>query len=181
MSAPPPAGPGATNAFPAGIGSSSIDTVRVGDKLFVRFEDIPNPPMPMELRVRDDGTISLPLGISVQVAGKKLGDLEADIRNEYVPRYYNRMTVNLKVEERMIYVGGQVRTPGRYVFIGEMTLLGAIKVAGDFTEWAKKTQVQVTRSDGTRYVIDCKKALRDARHDIPVFPGDNIYVPQRHL
>jgi protein involved in polysaccharide export with SLBB domain len=81
----------------------------------------------------------------------------------------------------VFFVGGQVRKPDRYLHNGDLTLLGAIKVAGDFTDYAKKTAVEVTRADGTRIIVDCKKAQKNPKFDIPVYPGDRIYVHPRWL
>jgi polysaccharide export outer membrane protein len=158
-----------------------IDILRVGDKVTVTFSDIPTAYPPMERRISEDGTITLPLGVSVVAAGKKAGELESIIQNEYVPRYFVRLTVNAKPEERVIYVGGHVRAPGRYVYAGEMTVLKAVKVAGDFTDYANKRKVVLIRTNKTRIVIDCIKAQKYPKFDLPVYPGDEIHVPQRYI
>ena len=133
----------------------------------------------MERRVREDGTITgLPMNQTIVAAGLKVGELEKKIRELYVPKYYKRMTVQVQVRQRMFTVGGYVRAPGRYPYMGEMTVLQAIRVAGDFNEFAKKTEVRVTRADGTVIIVNCKKALKDPRYDIPIYPGDDIYVPR---
>ncbi|HNQ91022.1 MAG TPA: polysaccharide biosynthesis/export family protein [Verrucomicrobiota bacterium] len=175
----PAAQPAPVVAAPAGSSLIGIDNIRVGDKLEVLFTDIPDSPPGMLAVVREDGTITLPFGVTVLAKGKKAGDLQEEIRKEYVPKYYVRLTVTVKPQERVFYVGGCVRRPDRYVFVGEITLLGAIRVAGDFTEFAKRTEVTVTRADGTTLTIDCKKAIKNPRYDIPIYPGDSVHVPQR--
>lgn len=159
----------------------SADAVRIGDKVEITFSDIPEVYPIMVQRVREDGSITLPLGVRVEAAGKKATELQDAIVNAYVPKYFKRLSVAVRLEERVFYVGGQVRAPNRYVFLGEMTVLGAIKVAGDFTEFAKRTAVKVTRADGTEIKVDCKKALKNSKYDLPVFPGDKIDVPRRVL
>ncbi len=162
---------------------ASIDFIHVGDRVTVNYADIPNPPTPMEQRVRDDGTITLALDQQVQAAGKRAGDLEKEIRALYVPKYFVRLTVSVKPEGRFIYVGGQVRKPDRYVHEGNMTVLKAIKMAGDFTDYANKRKVTLTRADKekTKITIDCIKAQKNAKLDVRVFPGDEINVIQRHF
>ena len=158
---------------------SGLDVIRVGDVLHIVFTDIPDQYPPMERRVREDGTITgLPMNQTIVAAGLKVGELEKKIRELYVPKYYKRMTVQVQVRQRMFTVGGYVRAPGRYPYMGEMTVLQAIRVAGDFNEFAKKTEVRVTRADGTVIIVNCKKALKDPRYDIPIYPGDDIYVPR---
>lgn len=159
---------------------ASPDIIRVGDKLTIRLTDIPDPPEPIEVRVREDGMISLILGVQIQAAGKKSGELETLIHQEYVPKYFQRLTVNVKCEERVFYVDGEVRKPDRYIYTGEMTVLKAISTAGGFTEFAKKNKVEVTRASGGKpIVVDCVKALRNPKLDIPVYPGDRIFVHKR--
>jgi polysaccharide export outer membrane protein len=158
-----------------------IDILRVDDKLTLALTDIPAPYVGLEVRIRADGTITLPLGVTLTAAGKRTGDLEREIVGAYVPKYFVRLTANVKTEDRVFYVGGYVRAPGRYVFAGEMTVLGAIKVAGDFTEYANQRKVELTRSDKTKKVLDCKKIRRNPKLDPAIYPGDSIYVPQRLL
>jgi polysaccharide export outer membrane protein len=165
----------------AGVPALGPDVVRVGDKVEITFSDVPDYFPTMTQRVRDDGSISLPLGVRIVAADKKAVELQDAIQQAYVPKYFKRLTVAVKLEERMFYVGGQVRIPNRYVFLGEMTVLGAIKVAGDFTEFAKRTAVKVTRADGTEIKVDCKKALKNSKYDLPIYPGDKVDVPRRVL
>jgi len=171
-----PSGAGAADVAPVGP-----DVVRIGDKIEVTFSDVVDYLPAMTQRVREDGSITLPYGVRIDAAQKKAVELQQAIQDAYVPKFFKRLTVSVKLEERMFYVGGQVRSPNRYVFLGEMTVLGAIKVAGDFTEFAKRTAVKVTRADSTEIVVDCKKALKNSKFDVPVYPGDSIYVPRRVL
>lgn len=159
-------------------GQSGPDTVRVGDPINVRFTDCPNPEM-LQMVVREDGTISLPLGVVVTAAGRKKAELEQEIHAKYVPHYYVRLKVTVEVGERLIFVGGQVRIPGRYPFTGDMTVLKAVKVAGDFTEFANRRKIVVTRNDRTKITVDGKKAEEDPTLDLPVLPGDKIEVRKK--
>ncbi len=92
----------------------------------------------------------------MQAAGKRAGDLETEIVALYVPKYYLHLTVSVKPEGRFVYVGGQVRKPDRYPHEGNMTVLKAIKMAGDFTDYANKRKVPLTRADKekTKITID---------------------------
>ena len=66
-------------------------------------------------------------------------------------------------------------------YLKEMTVLKAIATAGDFTDFAKKTKVQVTRADGRKINVNCVKAQRDPKLDVPVFPDDTVFVPRRYF
>ncbi|MCX8108287.1 MAG: SLBB domain-containing protein, partial [Verrucomicrobiae bacterium] len=66
------------------------------------------------------------------------------------------------------------------IYTGEMTVLKAISTAGGFTEFAKRNRVEVTRASGGKpVVVDCVKALKNPRLDIPIYPGDRIFVHKR--
>ena len=158
-----------------------IDVIRVGERIQIIFRDIPNPPEPIEQMVRDDGTISLPYNQTVQAAGKRVDQLEREIHDLYVPKYFRRMSVTVRIAGRVIHVGGYVRNPGRFDYEGKMTVLDAIKVAGDFNEFAKRSRVRVTRVDGSELIVDCKKAIKDPTYDAPIYPGDDVYVPKKKL
>jgi protein involved in polysaccharide export with SLBB domain len=59
-----------------------------------------------------------------------------------------------------------------------ITVTKAIQTAGDFTEFANKKKVKLTRKDGSIYTVNCIKALEDPTQDLEVYPGDTIHVPR---
>ncbi|MST94826.1 MAG: polysaccharide export protein [Pedosphaera sp.] len=169
-----------TNSPPKEVACSS-DELQAGDSVTVTFADLPSDkglPEHRE-RVKDDGTLNLPLIGSVKAAGKKIGDLQKEIQGLYVPRYYTRLTVTIKTEDRFYSVGGEVKAPGRQVYLGSTTLLKAIQSCADFTDFANQRKVQVIRANGDRQVIDAKKARENPKKfDVPICPGDSIHVPK---
>ena len=161
-----------------GWGEPGPDRIRKGDLLTVVFADIPEP-RTIQLVVREDGTISLQFGVVVQADGKNKAELETEIHQLYVPRYYVRLKVTVETGERKIYVGGAVRMPSGYPHAGDLTVLKAVKLAGDFSEFANRKKVRITRANGTRITVNCKAAEEDASLDLPVYPGDKIEVPKK--
>jgi polysaccharide export outer membrane protein len=155
------------------------ESIRAGEQLTIELLDI-LPPSKIEQAVADDGTITLPLlSDRVKAAGRKDTELANDIHDLYVPRYYRRMTVNIKRENRFYFVGGQVKNPTQRQYTGDMTLLRAIKSAGDFTDFADRRHVNIIRSNGTRETIDVKAIIKNPKKDVPIYPGDTIDVPLR--
>lgn len=163
----------------AAVSDTGIDFIRVGERLQVSITDVPAPPAAMEQRVRDDGKVSLWYNEEFEAAGRKVADLQEEVRQRYLARYFNRLTVSVRVEGRYINVGGYVRSPGRFDYQGRMTVLDAIKVAGDFNEFARRSCVRITRGGGEEVIADCKRALEDPNYDPPLFPGDDVYVPKK--
>lgn len=150
-----------------------------GDPIRVVFSGITDPPPPHEEQIKEDGTVTLPnIGV-IMAQGKTTGELQKEIHDKYVPAYYKRLTVTIMTERRVYYVQGQVRASGRQEYLGPMTVLKAIATAGDFTDFADRKRVILTRTDGNRITVDCVKAAKDSTYDLPVFPGDKIEVPMR--
>jgi len=75
-------------------------------------------------------------------------------------------------EGQRVYVSGEVKTPGRYIYEQGMTIHKALSLAGGWTEKADRGPIKVTRvTDGVAQLIDI--AL-----DAPVLPDDFLVVPQ---
>jgi len=157
-----------------------VDLISKGEAITITLTDIPNIVPPIEERVKEDGTVTLIQNQTFVAAGKTRRQLETEIRERYVPKYYVNMSVSVKQQEntRFYFVGGEVRVPGRQVYIGSMTVLKAIQSCGDFTDFANRRKVRLTRANGKIEIIDAKKALKNPSLDLAVFPGDSINVPR---
>ena len=171
----------ANTAADSNGGAESIDALHVGDVLTIEFSDMAIPALPREERIKEDGTITLLEGKTFTAAGKTRGQLEKEIHEWYVPRFYLKMTVSVRQQKdtQFYYVRGEVRLPNRQVYISRIRLLQAIASAGDFTDFARKRAVLLTRPDGHKIVINCIKARKDPRLNLEILPGDIIDVPRR--
>jgi polysaccharide export outer membrane protein len=155
----------------------------VGDAITVLCVPVsmtPDAIPPHSERVREDGMITLLYIGSVKAEGKTAGQLQKEIHDLYVPRYFNELNVTVKGESAYFYVDGEVQNRGGKEYPGDMTVVKAIAVAGGFTDFAKKNKVRLTRG-GQSIIINVPKAIEDPAYDVPVFPGDRIYVPRRIL
>jgi polysaccharide export outer membrane protein len=162
--------------------STTSDLLRIGDSVNVTLLDLPQTQAPMDVTIKEDGSITLPLlNNQVMAAGKTTGELEKDIWQSYVPSFYKHMTVIVKAQGQYYSVKGEVKAPNRYPFTSATTVLKAITSAGDFTDFARKREVKVYRSNGRVETEDCMKALQDPKFDLPVYPGDLISVPRKKL
>jgi polysaccharide export outer membrane protein len=173
-------------AISEGGSSNTISSelkIRPGDSLLVTFFDLPKEPfvIPYEERVKEDGTILLLQNLTFVAAGKTRAELEKEIHDAYVPKYYVRLTVSVRQqkETQFYYVLGEVKMPGRQIYVSRLTVLGAIASAQGFTDFARQTGVKLTRADGHLFTINCLKARSDPRLDLEVFPGDKVDVPRR--
>ena len=169
----------ATGPEAGGPFALTTDRFAVGDLVRVIFSGTTEAIQPHEERIKGDGTITLPLIGAVPADGKTPGELQKAITSAYVPNYYKRLTVTVSSDKRVYYVGGQVRLPGRQEYLGITTVTKAIQSAGDFTDFADRRKVLLTRADGKKFTVNCIKAAKDPALDLPVFPGDKIEVPLR--
>jgi polysaccharide export outer membrane protein len=114
----------------------------------------------------------------VKAVDKTPSQLQREIHDLYVPRYYTGLNVIVIGEMKYFYVDGEVRAPNKYEYHSDMTVVKAISVAGGFTDFAKKTKVQVTHA-GNKRVVNVPAAIDNPALDVPVYPGDTVHVPRR--
>ncbi len=147
----------------------------------VTFSDLPYAQPAIEDRVRDDGTIMLIQNLSFVAAEKDRASLEKEIHDAYVPKYFKTMTVSVaqQVNTQFYYVLGEVKTPNRQVYISRLRVLGAIASANGFTDFSRRSAVELTRADGRKETINCIKAQHDPVLDREIYPGDTVYVPRK--
>jgi protein involved in polysaccharide export with SLBB domain len=159
----------------------SRERIHVGDSLVVVFSDTPQPIAPFEERVNDEGNITLMYNRTFHAEGKTRGVVEREIRAEYVPKYFRNLTVTIRPQDRFFFVDGEVKLPARQQYVGRMTVLKAIASCGDFTDFAKRSAVRVTRANGRTFTVNCKRALVNPELDVEIFPGDKVHVPRSLL
>jgi protein involved in polysaccharide export with SLBB domain len=161
-----------------GVGSS---TLRVGDGVSVSLSDIPVIPPEIKTTITEEGRLTaLPFGVSVQAAGKTPSQIQEAIEKALVPKYYVRVTVNVKADDRVFFVGGEVKTPTRLAYRGDMTVLRAIDTAGGFTDFASRKYIELRRANKRdKYLIDWNKAIKDPKLDLPVYADDQVLVHKR--
>lgn len=97
-------------------------------------------------------------------------------REETVPVMLNTVLVAddtiVVPEGQKIYVSGEVKTPGRYLYEPGLTVQKVLSIAGGFTEKADKTGIKVTRVNGAS--VETMLLEADAR----ILPDDLIVVAQ---
>jgi len=157
------------------------ETFSVGDAITVSYADTPQPILPSVDRVKEDGTITLLYNKVFVAVNKSRSELEKEIRATYVPSYFQNLTVSVQPVERFIYVDGEVKAPNKLIYTPKTTVMQAIQSCGGFTDFAKRTKVQLTRKSGEKFIINCAKVLKDARYDMEILAGDSIHVPRTIL
>ncbi|HHJ20645.1 MAG TPA: sugar ABC transporter substrate-binding protein [Gammaproteobacteria bacterium] len=149
-----------------------------------------NPDLSVEVPVRPDGNISVPLIGDVEVGGRTPTEVAASIKQD-LSQYLRdpQVTVilaELKSHEFLsrVRITGAVETPKSIPYRQGMTVLDAVLEAGGVTKFASADATKLyRRAGGKSQVIPVKlnrilkKGDLKTNHDI--LPGDVITVPER--
>ncbi|HVR09982.1 MAG TPA: polysaccharide biosynthesis/export family protein [Thermoanaerobaculia bacterium] len=160
---------------------------RIGprDLLEIRVFEMPELNEPLQHRVSEDGTISLPPLADLQVTGLTEAEAAQKIKSMLEEKYVQRATVEVKVQEfrsRPISVIGAVKQPGSLAFSGRWTLLEALTATGGI-DTDHGSVIYVLRradnglSDQVAIPVDDLLVRADPRANIPLLANDLINVP----
>jgi polysaccharide export outer membrane protein len=150
--------------------------------------------------VEADGTFTFPLIDRVKAGGLTLRQIEQALRTQLSDGFFKNPQVSVSVEQyrsQRVFVVGEVRTPGPYQLVGDMTLIEALARAGSTTDEAAGEALIVRFANGgesTGPVLPEEKSGADVlRVDIKALQsgrlsdnptlrdGDTIFVPRAEL
>lgn len=140
------------------------------------------PELRREARIDGAGQFNMPLIGSVRAAGLTPDEFAAELANRLRGRYVRDPQVSVNVREvvsQQVTVDGEVRRPGRFPVVGEMTLQESIASAGGLSEDARLTEVVVFRANGERRLaaLFSLKDIREGRAPDPaIYTGDVVVV-----
>lgn len=178
-SPPPPAAPIAAPVF------ADEYRIGVGDALSInvwRNEDLS-----VEVPVRPDGKVSVPLAGDVMVGNKTPEEVAADIterlatfiRDPYVTVIVT--TMGSDEYRSRVRVTGAVNSPVSLPYRQGMTVLDVVLEAGGITEFASAGRATLFTRQGERKDVDLDRILKrgDMSTNYALSPGDVITVPER--
>ena len=134
-----------------------------------------------EIQADASGRISVPLAGEIEAAGKSPGEVAAVIEDRLL-RYIRQPEVAVNLLEtvsQVVTVDGEVRKPGLYPVMGQMTLMRAVARAEGLSEMARPTEVVIFRSvEGQKYagLYDLRAIRRGVYEDPEVFANDVVVV-----
>jgi len=138
--------------------------------------------------VPPSGDIDFPYIGNLIVAGKTSSMLQTTIRTQLANGFYVNPTVTVNVKERRskkVFVLGQVKKPGAFVFEDNMTIVQAIVLAGGFTSLASRNSTTVRRVENgteTQMSIPVEQIITEKNtKNFLLIPGDIVYVPEAVL
>ncbi|MGH8068028.1 MAG: polysaccharide biosynthesis/export family protein [Candidatus Entotheonellia bacterium] len=146
-----------------------------------------NEALSKKVTVRPDGKISLPLIGDVDATGLTAMQVKAQITETLAAYYKEPPDVSVIVEQAksyVIYLLGEIASPGQYVVKRGTTFLQALALGGGFTPFASKNDILLLRSSHEdKKQIAIKIRYKDilsgkyAENNILLKPGDTIIIP----
>jgi protein involved in polysaccharide export with SLBB domain len=133
------------------------------------------------LRVDRTGNIFVPQVGTVQVAGKRFGDLDQTLRAALGKIYRNfDLSVQLgQIRAIQIYVTGEARRPGVYTVSSLSTLVDALFTCGGPSVQGSMRHIELRRGGAATATFDLYRFLisGDKSKDTKLEAGDVIFIP----
>ncbi len=127
------------------------------------------------------GAISIPQLGTIHVAGIAFSDLNSFLRAQFSRVYRNfELNANLgQLRSIQVFVVGQANSPGAYTISSLSTLLNALFASGGPSPQGSLRNIEVLRGSQTVAHFDLYDLLLrgDKSHDIPLLPGDVLFIP----
>jgi polysaccharide export outer membrane protein len=146
------------------------------------------PELSAEVPVRPDGRISTPLAPDIMALGKTPSQLGASLEDE-LKKYVREPNVTVMVTsfagpaDRQIKVIGEVAQPLAMTYRAQLSLLDVMIASKGLTRFAAGNRAVIVRQepDGRKtYNIHLDDLLKDGdiSQNVPMQPGDTLFVPQ---
>ena len=178
----PPIG-GGTEAATAADPSLAGPQYRLGAEDQIRVSVWENAQLTLDLVVRPDGKISMPLIQDVTAEGKTAVEL-ATVIQQKLTAFIKEPQVSvilLQINAPKFYVMGSVVRPGTYPLRGETSVLQALSLAGGFTQFASPRSIKLIRNAAGKQEIrkvNYNKMIDEGGEgNFILKSGDTIVVP----
>jgi polysaccharide export outer membrane protein len=156
--------------------ASTAATYVLGPNDRIRLKVYGEPDIAGEYEIDSNGQVSIPLAGHIGAAGLTTKQLERSIASALSKGIVRDPRVNVEIAlYRPYYILGEVKKSGEYPYRLGLTVMDAVASAGGFTYRANENKVYLRRSGAGAeevYALDAP---------IPVFPGDNIRIPERYF
>ena len=142
----------------------------------IRLKVYGEPDITGEYEINSGGQVSIPLAGHIKAAGTTTPQLERLIASALAKGIVRDPRVNVEIAQyRPYYILGEVKKSGEYPYRLGLTVMDAVASAGGFTYRANENKVFLRRSGAgveETYALDAP---------VPIFPGDNIRIPERYF
>jgi len=156
---------------------------RMGPEDVLRISVWEQTALTLDLVVRPDGKISMPLIQDVTAQGQTAVELAAEIQKKLTAfiKEPQVSVIVLQINAPKFYVMGNVLRPGTYPLRGETSILQALSLAGGFTQFASPKNIKLIRNiagkQEVRKVNYNKMIEGGGEGNYILGSGDTIVVP----
>jgi protein involved in polysaccharide export with SLBB domain len=148
--------------------------LRPNDRLRIKVYN--EPEISGEYQVDASGFISIPLTGRIRASGLTTDRLERVIVSRLTDGVIRDPKVSVEVATYApLYILGEVKRPAELTYRPGLLVLDAIAAAGGYTYRANERKVFIRRAGSLVEEVHAMDA------PIPVYPGDNIRVPERYF
>jgi protein involved in polysaccharide export with SLBB domain len=166
--------------------AQTLEAYRVQINDVLEFLFFKNTELNQTQTVGPDGKVSLQLIGSVQVIGRTVDEITAEVTTLYARELVHpQVTVAVKEYSGLkVYVGGEVNQPGIQIYRGGLTALQAVVAAGGFKTTASLRSVVLIHKDPKGEpigaILDLSRVLKHAEfgRDVALSPTDIVFVPR---
>jgi len=163
-------------------GSQSDSSYRLGPEDQLRISVWDNKELTLDLVVRPDGKISMPLLQDVPAEGLTAAELAGNIQEKLSAFIVNPevTVIVLQVNAPKYYLIGYVSRPGTYPLRGDTSVLQALALAGGLTQFASPRSIKLIRATrGKQEVrkINYYDIIESGEGNYLLKSGDTIVVP----
>lgn len=135
----------------------------------------------LKVKVENDGNITFPLIEKVKAAGLTIGQLTDRIAYLLGKDYIVDPYVTITIEKQTFFIYGEVKQPGSYTLVGQLSLLRAISLAGGLTDFASSA-VYIKRrvkDEEKKIKVNINSVIQQPDRDIVLQADDVIVIPRR--
>ncbi len=133
----------------------------------------------MSFTIDKEGYVLLPVIGKILVKDKSTSEVSEIIKTS-LTNILSQPVVTVKLVNRYVSVLGEVRNPGHFAYAQDkLTILDAIGMAGDITDYANRSEVILTRNENGKNIripIDLSKSEILASNYYYIRPNDIVYV-----
>ena len=140
------------------------------------------------VKVNPDGSIFIPDAGTFSTLGKTPDALARELETAMLRVYQNEVQVHVTLQESIsqsVYVGGEVRNPGRYPHHASLTIMQVLTAAGWVPDTADLSEVALLHATGGNNYNLYRTNLSEVvagqsrmRQDLRLSPGDIVIVPK---
>jgi Polysaccharide biosynthesis/export protein/SLBB domain len=148
---------------------------RLGANDRVRITVFGQPTLTGEYTLDGQGILAFPLIGNVDANNMTTSQLQQTIASRLDPDYLRNPSVSAEViTRRPFYVVGEVKKPGNFPYVTDMTVLQAVAMAGGYTYRARQHKPLIKRMDANGRLVAI-----ESRPETKIQPGDTVEIKER--